>query len=382
MLARSSLLRVTVPIKPIVAPHLSTPITKLPPLPPLRETIDVDPKDAVKFFTDMTRIRRLEVVSDQAYKDKKIRGFCHLYLGQEAICVGMQHAMTNEDCIVTGYRDHGWHLVRGGTPFEVFAEMFGKQGGCSKGKGGSMHFYKVKNNYYGGNGIVGAQVPLGAGLAWSFALRNGVQSPKHVAVTLYGDGAANQGQVFEAYNIAALHKLPCIFICENNHFGMGTSESRAAANPSFHQRCEYIPGVKVDGMNVFQVAEITRYAKEWCLQGNGPIIIEYDTYRYVGHSMSDPDVTYRTKADIKAIRDSRDPILHIKTTILNNKWASEDELAAIEAEIKSDIAKQVADATAAEPSRMSEQVTDILVDQRTYYPTGVRHCQGTKMVTF
>jgi pyruvate dehydrogenase E1 component alpha subunit len=212
--------------------------------------------------------RRMETLADQCYKGKKIRGFCHLYIGQEAIALGTVDALEVEDAIVTGYRDHVWYVARGGEPRDVFAEMMGRQTGCSKGKGGSMHMYHAKNNFFGGNGIVGAQASLGTGLAWKHSLTNGAKSPKNVAVALYGDGAANQGQLYECFNMAA----PCIYVCENNHVGMGTSEARHAANPKFYTRCEYIPGLRVDGdgMDIFAVMEATRWAKEYCLQGNGP----------------------------------------------------------------------------------------------------------------
>ncbi|KAH8620875.1 putative Dehydrogenase E1 component [Trypanosoma vivax] len=288
----------------------------------------------------MLCIRRVESLADQSYKLKKIRGFCHLCIGQEAIPVGMENVLTYDDPVVTGYRDHGIYITRGGTPQEVFAELFGREGGCSKGKGGSMHMYMLRNNFYGGHGIVGAQAPLGAGLAWRYAMENR-DKPSNVAVTFYGDGAANQGQLFEAMNIAALQRIPVIFCCENNHFGMGTREDRAAFQPQMYRRGNYIPGIRVDGMDVLAVQEGTRWAKEWCLSGKGPVVLEFDSYRYVGHSMSDPDSQYRTKDDIQEVRRTRDCIQKMKEFLMNEGIMTEDEIVKLEKEIKKDVDKQL-----------------------------------------
>ncbi|ORC92731.1 pyruvate dehydrogenase E1 component alpha subunit [Trypanosoma theileri] len=341
-------------------------------LPPVPTTATYDPEQMKAGLEMMFRIRRMESLSDQSYKLKKIRGFCHLYIGQEAIPVGMENVLTFDDPIVTGYRDHAWYLARGGTPQEVFAEMFGRESGCSKGKGGSMHMYKVKNNFYGGNGIVGAQVPLGAGLAWRYALENR-DKPSNVAVTFYGDGAANQGQVFEAMNFAALQRIPVIFCCENNQFGMGTSKERASYQPEMYRRGDYIPGIRVDGMDVLAVQEGTRWAKEWCLSGKGPIVIEFDSYRYVGHSMSDPDSQYRTKSDIQEVRKTRDCIHKMKDFMLQEGLMTEDEMTKLEKDVKKEVDKQLQMAEKQKPAPLSELFQDIYTGEQYEHRT----TQGT-----
>ncbi|ESL07244.1 pyruvate dehydrogenase E1 component alpha subunit [Trypanosoma rangeli SC58] len=254
----------------------------------------------------------------------------------------------------------------------MFAEVFGKEGGCSKGKGGSMHMYSVKHNFFGGNGIVGAQVPIGAGLAWRFALENR-DNPRNVAVTFYGDGAANQGQVFEAMNIAALQRIPVIFCCENNQFGMGTSKDRAAYQPEMYRRGDYIPGLKVDGMDVLAVQESTRWAKEWCLSGKGPIVLEFDCYRYVGHSMSDPDSQYRTKNDIQKVRKTRDCIHKMKDFMLTEGIMTEEEMVKLEKEIKKEVDQQLLPAEKQKPAPLSELFADIYVGEQYEHRT----TQGT-----
>lgn len=342
-------------------------------LPPLPETVEVSKQQALSWFKLMTTIRRMESLCDQSYKAKKIRGFCHLYIGQEAIVAGMSSVLNFEDSIVTGYRDHGWHIARGGTCREVFAEMFGKQTGCSKGKGGSMHMYKTANNFYGGNGIVGAQVPIGVGLAWKHSYEN-PEKPSNVSVALYGDGAANQGQIFEVFNMAALYKIPCIFCVENNQFGMGTSKKRASADPEFYHRGAYIPGLKVDGMDVLAVQEATRWAKNWCTSGNGPIVLEMDSYRYMGHSMSDPDSAYRQRSDIQTVRNERDCINKLRNLILETALATEDELKAIEKEVRVEVDKELALADADEITKPEELTTDIYSNNEKF---PVRSCQGT-----
>ncbi|RNF06069.1 putative pyruvate dehydrogenase E1 component alpha subunit [Trypanosoma conorhini] len=341
-------------------------------LPPVPTTATYDTEQMKKGLEMMFRIRRMESLCDQSYKLKKIRGFCHLYIGQEAIPVGMENILTLDDLIVTAYRDHAWYLARGGTPGEVFAEMFGKEGGCSKGKGGSMHMYSVKNNFYGGNGIVGAQVPIGAGLGWRFALENR-DKPRNVAVTFYGDGAANQGQVFEAMNIAALQRIPVIFCCENNQFGMGTSKERAAYQPEMYRRGDYIPGLRVDGMDVLAVQEGTRWAKEWCLSGKGPVVLEFDCYRYVGHSMSDPDSQYRTKSDIQRVRKTRDCIHKMKEFMLAEGIMTEEAMVKLEKEIKKEVDQQLLPAEKQKPTPLSELFTDIYTGEQYEHRT----TQGT-----
>lgn len=360
----------TIPLKPHKPFLIHTAGQDLPPLP---TEVTVDKENMLSSLEMMLRIRRMESVCDQAYKMKKIRGFCHLYIGQEAIPVGMENILNKEDAIVTGYRDHGWYVTRGGKPNHVFAEMFGKQGGCSKGKGGSMHMYTVENNFYGGNGIVGAQVSIGAGLAWKHAYTNGAEKPKNVACTFYGDGAANQGQIFESMNMAALWKIPCIFVCENNQFGMGTSKKRASYDSEFYRRGGYIPGIKVDGMDLLAVQEATRWAKEYCLEGNGPIVMEMDSYRYMGHSMSDPDSAYRSRTDIQTVRNERDCVQKVKKLMLELGFIDEAGFKDMERTIKKEIDAELAIAEAQENTPMKELVTDIVVGEQ--YP--IRSCQGT-----
>lgn len=360
----------TVPLKPQVAFKLHT--AGRDDLAPLPTTATYDPEAMKANLNLMFRIRRMESLCDQSYKLKKIRGFCHLYIGQEAIPAGMENVLTYEDPIVTGYRDHGWYISRGGKPEEVFAEMFGRAGGMSKGKGGSMHMYHVSNGFYGGNGIVGAQVSLGAGLAWKFAMENR-ESPKHVAVAFYGDGAANQGQIFESMNIAALQRIPVIFAVENNHFGMGTSESRGSYQPQFYRRGDYIPGIKVDGMDVLAVQEGTRWAKEHCMSGKGPVVLEFDSYRYMGHSMSDPDSQYRTKSDIQHVKQERDCIRKMREFMVSEGIMTEEEMTQMEKEVKKEVDADLQKAQKQSVPKPAELFTDIYSGEQYEHRT----CQGT-----
>ena len=238
---------------------------------PTTATLTAD--EAREMYMNMAIIRRMETQASNMYKEKVIRGFCHLYSGQEAICVGLKAAMQPQDSVITAYRAHGWTYVMGVSVEGVLSELTGRKTGCAGGKGGSMHTYAP--NFYGGNGIVGAQVPLGGGIAFAHKYNE----DNGVCIALYGDGAANQGQVFETYNIAALWKLPCIFICENNQYGMGTSIDRSSASTDYYTRGDYIPGIFVDGMDVVSVREAGKFALEYCRSGNGPLVMEMKTYR-------------------------------------------------------------------------------------------------------
>uniref|UniRef100_A0A4W6G298 Pyruvate dehydrogenase E1 component subunit alpha, testis-specific form, mitochondrial n=1 Tax=Lates calcarifer TaxID=8187 RepID=A0A4W6G298_LATCA len=235
------------------------------------------------------------------------------------------------DHLITAYRAHGYTYTRGVAVKEILAELTGRKGGVAKGKGGSMHMYAP--HFYGGNGIVGAQVPLGAGIA----LACQYQGNNQICVTLYGDGAANQGQLFESFNMAALWKLPCIFICENNKYGMGTSVERASASTDYYKRGDFIPGIRVDGMDVLCVREATQFAADHCRSGKGPIIMELQTYRYHGHSMSDPGVSYRTREEIQEVRSKSDPISMLKERMLSNNMASPEEFKEIDVEIRKEV---------------------------------------------
>ncbi|KAJ1796716.1 alpha subunit of pyruvate dehydrogenase [Coemansia sp. RSA 2399] len=293
--------------------------------------------DAVALYREMQTVRRLEMAADSSYKHKLIRGFCHLCTGQEAVPVGVEGALTAEDAVITAYRCHGFTYMRGASPVGILAELMGRGGGVSKGKGGSMHMYAP--NFYGGNGIVGAQVPLGAGIA----MAQKYNGQKACTVALYGDGAANQGQVFEAYNMAKLWDLPVIFVCENNKYGMGTAAGRAAANTDYYTRGQYIPGVRVNGMDVLAVRQTIAYARDHAIAGKGPMVVEMKTYRYGGHSMSDPGTTYRTREEVQHMRSTSDPITGYKQRLLENGVVSEADLKAIDKDAK----KLVDDALAA-----------------------------------
>ncbi|CCX05354.1 dehydrogenase E1 component-domain-containing protein [Pyronema domesticum] len=293
-----------------------------------------------QMYYDMTSIRRMELAADGLYKQKEIRGFCHLSTGQEAIATGIEHAITKEDAIITAYRCHGFAYLRGATVKSVIAELLGRKDGIAKGKGGSMHMFT--KNFYGGNGIVGAQVPVGAGVA--FAMK--YEGKKNTCFALYGDGAANQGQVFEAYNMAKLWDVPCVFACENNKYGMGTAASRASALTEYYKRGQYIPGLKVNGMDVLAVKQASAFAKEYATSGKGPIVLEFVTYRYGGHSMSDPGTTYRSRDEILQMRSTQDPISGLKKHIMEWSVCSEDELKQLDREARMMVDQHVKEAEA------------------------------------
>ena len=298
--------------------------------------VKVTKEDALNYYRKMIVIRRLETACGNLYKEKVIRGFCHLYSGQEAVAVGMIGSLRKDkDSVITSYRSHGWTHLMGVSILEILAELTGKESGNVRGKGGSMHMYS--KNFYGGNGIVGAQAPLGAGIAFAHKYKK----DGGVCATLYGDGAANQGQIFEVYNISKLWNLPCIFVCENNGFGMGTSTERAAASTEYHTRGDYIPGIWVDGMDVLAVREATQFALDHCTSGKGPIVMEAGTYRYSGHSMSDPGTSYRTREEIQEVRKTRDPITGFQDRIIKADLVSQEELKKIEGEVKKEIDEAV-----------------------------------------
>jgi len=315
-------------------------------------TITTTREECLTLLTEMMTIRRMETAAGELYRSKKIRGFCHLYSGQEAICVGMVSALDRKrDGITTAYRVHGWAHSLGASVETVVGELLGNACGVSNGKGGSMHMYG--ENFYGGNGIVGAQVPVGAGVALAYKY-NGQEG---VAVSLYGDGASNQGQVFEAYNIAKLWDLPAIFVCENNKYGMGTSAEGSSSNTDYYTRGDYVPGLKIDAMDVLAVKNATAYARQFALE-NGPIVLEMETYRYHGHSMSDPDTTYRQKDEIKLMRNSC-PILQLKAQMVTAGFADEAELKALEKGIRKEVTASIAKAEASGQPGQDQLIANI-----------------------
>ncbi|KAJ2629291.1 alpha subunit of pyruvate dehydrogenase [Coemansia sp. RSA 1290] len=312
-------------------------------------------EEAIGMYRAMQEVRRLEMAADSSYKHKLIRGFCHLCTGQEAVPVGVERALTAEDAVITAYRCHGFTYMRGAPAMGILAELMGRGAGVSKGKGGSMHMYAP--NFYGGNGIVGAQVPLGAGIA--FAQK--YSGANACTVALYGDGAANQGQVFESYNMAKLWDLPVLFVCENNKYGMGTAASRAAANTDYYTRGQYIPGIRVNGMDVLAVRQAIAYGREYAISGKGPLVLEMKTYRYGGHSMSDPGTTYRTREEIQHMRSTSDPIMGYKHRLLENGVATEDDLKQIDKQAKKFIDEELAKAKAAPEPKAAELWDDVYV---------------------
>jgi len=307
-------------------------------------------------YQTMLTIRRFEEKAGQMYGMGLIGGFCHLYIGQEAVVVGMQMALKDGDQVITGYRDHGHMIACGMDPKGVMAELTGRAHGYSKGKGGSMHMFSVDKGFFGGHGIVGAQVPLGTGLAFA----NHYRGNDNISVTYFGDGAANQGQVYESFNMAALWKLPAIYVIENNHYAMGTAITRASAEVNLSRRglSFNIPGEQVDGMDVRAVKAAGEKAVAWCRAGKGPYILEMLTYRYRGHSMSDP-AKYRTREEVDKVRTTHDPIDMARHRILEKKFANEDGLKKIDAQVR-DLINQAAEFATHDPEPdVSELYTDI-----------------------
>ena len=319
----------------------------------------VSPDQLKKYYRDMLLIRRFEERAGQLYGMGLIGGFCHLYIGQEAVVVGMQSAVTSADAVITSYRDHGHMLACGLEARGVMAELTGRSGGLSKGKGGSMHMFSREKNFYGGHGIVGAQVPIGTGLAFAHKYNGN----KQVSLTYFGDGSANQGQVYEAMNMAALWKLPVIYIIENNRYAMGTSVERASATTELYRHGEAfgIPGERVDGMDVLAVKAAADKAVEHARSGAGPYILEMQTYRYRGHSMSDP-AKYRTKEEVDKFRNERDPIENVRKKLLDGKMADEAALKEVDADIRKIVNDAVEFAQQSPEPDPSELWTDILVE--------------------
>jgi pyruvate dehydrogenase E1 component alpha subunit len=315
--------------------------------------------ELLALYKQMLLIRRFEERAGQLYGLGLIGGFCHLYIGQEAVAVGLQSAMTvGKDSVITGYRDHGHMLAYGIDPNVIMAELTGRQAGISKGKGGSMHMFSVEHGFYGGHGIVGAQVSLGTGLAF----KHQYSGDGGVCLTYFGDGAANQGQVYESFNMAELWKLPVIYAIENNGYAMGTSVARSASEPDFYKRGESfkIPGIQVDGMDVLAVRGAADEALEWTRAGKGPIILELMTYRYRGHSMSDP-AKYRTREEVQSYREKRDPIEHAAKE-LEKLGVGEEALKAIDKEIKDIVVGAAKYAEDAPEPEAAELYTDVLVE--------------------
>ncbi|MGB7406766.1 MAG: pyruvate dehydrogenase (acetyl-transferring) E1 component subunit alpha [Pacificimonas sp.] len=309
------------------------------------------------FYRQMLTIRRFEEKAGQLYGMGLIGGFCHLYIGQEAVVVGLQSAMKEQDSVITGYRDHG-HMLACGIPAKaVMAELTGRAAGISKGKGGSMHMFSVEHGFYGGHGIVAAQVPLGTGLAFAHKY-NGDDG---VALTYFGDGAANQGQVYESFNMAELWKLPVLYIIENNQYAMGTSVNRASAEDQLYRRGESfrIEGMQVNGMDVLDVRGAGEAALEWVRGGKGPLLMEMMTYRYRGHSMSDP-AKYRTRDEVQDVRTTRDPIEAAKAQLLE-MGETEDRLKELEKEIRAEISEAADFAEQTPEPELKELYTDVLV---------------------
>ncbi|WP_017930525.1 pyruvate dehydrogenase (acetyl-transferring) E1 component subunit alpha [Robiginitomaculum antarcticum] len=315
--------------------------------------------ELLQFYKDMLLIRRFEEKAGQLYGMGLIAGFCHLYIGQEAVVTGIRAAMKEGDQMITGYRDHGHMLACDMEARGVMAELTGREGGYSRGKGGSMHMFSTEKKFYGGHGIVGAQVPLGAGLGFANKyLDNGA-----VSIAFFGDGASNQGQVYETFNMAKLWDLPVVFVIENNQYAMGTSVERSSAETELFKRgiSFEIEGVQVDGMNVLAVRDAAKKAIDHARAGKGPMILEMKTYRYRGHSMSDP-AKYRTRDEVNDIRSARDPIDAVKARLEKEGWADTDALKAIDKDIKAVVNDSADFAQSSPEPDPSELYTDVLLE--------------------
>jgi len=323
------------------------------------EKSNVSSEQLLSYYRDMLMIRRFEEKAGQLYGMGLIGGFCHLYIGQEAVVVGLTQAGEKKDSVITAYRDHGHMLACGMDPKGVMAELTGRRGGYSRGKGGSMHMFSREKNFYGGHGIVGAQVSLGTGLGFAHQYRG----DGGVAHTYLGDGAVNQGQVYESFNMAALWKLPVVYVIENNKYGMGTSVERHSSNTELSQRgaAHGIPGVQVNGMDVVEVAQKGADALEHARSGKGPMILEMKTYRYRGHSMSDP-AKYRSKEEVQKMRKEQDPIDNLRHTLLEHGYSNEAEMKDMDKEIKSVVTAAAEFAQQSPEPDESELYTDILIE--------------------
>ncbi|KAF9030866.1 mitochondrial pyruvate dehydrogenase E1 component beta subunit [Hymenopellis radicata] len=316
--------------------------------------VQVTKDELMTMYTQMTTMRRMEQAAGQLYQAKLIRGFCHLAIGQEAVSVGIHSGLTPEDYIITSYRCHPFAVLRGGSITGVIAELLGRQAGMSHGKGGSMHIFTP--TFFGGNGIVGAQVPLGAGLAFAQKYN---EKPR-CTFAMYGDGAANQGQVFEAFNMAKLWDLPCVFVCENNKYGMGTSAERSSSNTEYFTRGDKIPGLQVNGMDIIASRQAVEYARKWTVDDKkGPLLLEFVTYRYGGHSMSDPGTTYRTREEVQRMRSTQDPIHGLQKYIEEWGLATEQELKQIDKDAKKKVDACVEEAKASPEPLLKDLWTDI-----------------------
>lgn len=312
-------------------------------------------KELLGFYREMLLIRRFEEKAGQLYGMGLIAGFCHLYIGQEAIATGMRATMKDGDKVITTYRDHGHMISVGSDPKRIMAELLGRTDGSSKGKGGSMHLFDLEKHFYGGHGIVGASVPIGAGLAFADKYRGN----ENVTYCYFGDGAAHQGQVYESFNMAKLWNLPVLFIIENNHYAMGTSTARSSSIDELHKRGIgfNIPGVKINGMDVFDVIRDAQKCVDYVREGNGPMILEMDTYRYRGHSMSDP-ATYRSKEELSGKKE-KDPIDSLRAHILGDKIATDAEITKIDESVKVEVNEIVEFAKNSPEPAESELLTEI-----------------------
>ncbi|WP_225007353.1 pyruvate dehydrogenase (acetyl-transferring) E1 component subunit alpha [Novosphingobium percolationis] len=316
-------------------------------------------EELLKFYEQMVLIRRFEEKAGQLYGLGLIGGFCHLYIGQEAVAVGLQSALKEgHDSVITGYRDHGHMLAYGIDPKVIMAELTGRGAGISRGKGGSMHMFSTEHKFYGGHGIVGAQVPLGAGLAFAHKYRD----DGGVCMAYFGDGASNQGQVYETFNMAALWKLPIVFVVENNGYAMGTAVKRGSAETHFYRRgtAFRIPGMDVNGMDVLEVRQAAEVALEYVRAGNGPVLMELNTYRYRGHSMSDP-AKYRSREEVQEMRDKHDPIEGAKQELLK-RGVTEERIKDIDKKIRQQVAESADFAESSPEPQAHELYTDVLVE--------------------